>query len=236
MTRVVSLPQYQGPLDMLLALVRQNEFDILDLPIAEVTRQYGDYLAAAGQCDLDLDSEWFYLAALLIHIKSRCLLPRDPEEEQTDPRSDLVRQLLDREQLTGAAAFLESQWAALGGWLAPPPPDVPVASVGEDNPGSLTLLEVLQLAEAARASVAAAQEIEIPVDPVSTEEMEALLENELAELRPGARLDFSRLWNGVPSDQHRCSLLLALLEAARCRKLVVDQDECFHSIWVQAAR
>ena len=105
MTRAVSLPQFEGPLDMLLSLVRQNQFDIRDLPIAEVTRQFLDYLNAAEQLDLDLDSEWFYMAALLIHIKSRSLLPAAPDEDPSDPREELVRQLLDREQLAGAAAF-----------------------------------------------------------------------------------------------------------------------------------
>lgn len=233
MTRTVSLPQYQGPLDMLLALVRQNEFDILDLPIAEVTRQYLEYLSSAKECDLDLDSEWFYTASLLIHIKSRSLLPQAPEEAGPDPRTELARQLLDRQQLSGAAAFLENQWAALGGWPAPPPPDAPAAEEAPVFSGSLTLLQVLQLAQHAMASVNAAQQVEIPSDPVPIEQMSALLHRELGTLTPGSPLDFSRLWNVAPTAQHRSSLFLALLEGARTHSLDLEQAEPFAPIWIR---
>jgi segregation and condensation protein A len=236
MTRTVSLPQYEGPIDMLLALVRQNEFDIRNLPMAEVTRQFLEYLAAAEKLDLDLDSEWFYVAALLIHIKSRSLLPPTPDEDQADPRDDLVRQLLDRDQLCGAAAFLEAQWAALGGWPAPPSPDAPSVVSEDDNPGtrgSLTLLEVLQLARNAVVSVVAAQDLDIPPAAVPMEQMLTLLDRQLAELPAGGRLEFSHLWAMVPDDEHRSALFLALLEAARSRRLDLEQEQCFAPIRIR---
>jgi segregation and condensation protein A len=236
MMRPVSLPQYEGPLDLLLELVRRNELDIRNLPMAEVTRQFLEYLATAEKLDLDLDAEWFYMVSLLIQIKSRSLLPPAPEQDQADPREELVRQLLDRAQLAGAAAFLENQWAALGGWPAPPPPDSSLAANGEDNPGahgSLTLLEVLQLAQRALATVAAAQDLAIPPAAVPMEEMLALLDRQLAELPAGGRLDFGDLWRKASSDQHRSALFLALLEAARSRRLDLEQDACFAPIWIR---
>lgn len=239
MTWTVSLPQYEGPIDMLLALVRQSEFDILNLPMAEVTRQFLEYLAAAEKLDLDLDSEWFYMAALLIHIKSRSLLPPASEEDQADPREELVRQLLDRDQLAGAASFLESQWAGVplrGDGPVPLPPDFSPSVNGDENTGtrgSLTLLEVLQLAQQALITMTAAPDLELPPTSVRMEEMLALLDRELAELPAGGRLDFSHLWTTAPSGQHRSALFLALLEAARAGQLDLKQDECFAPIWIQ---
>jgi segregation and condensation protein A len=227
MTRTISLPQYEGPLDLLLDLVRQNKLDILNLPIAEVTRQFLDYMAAAGQLDLDLDSEWFHMAALLIHIKSRSLLPVVPENQAPDPRHELVRQLLDRDQLAGAAGFLQSQWSALGGWPPPPAPDPFPAPASEDNPGShgsMTLLEVLELARKALTAVASAEELAIPSASVPMEEMLALIDRHLDPVPQGAPLDFTDLWRAVPTDQHRSALFLALLEAARARQIDLQQD------------
>jgi segregation and condensation protein A len=235
MTRAISLPQYEGPIEMLLALVRRNEFDIRDLPMAEITRQFLEYLAAAEKLDLDLDSEWFYVAALLIQIKSRSLLPPVPGEEQADPRGELVRRLLDREQLAGAAAFLENQWAAVGGWPAPPPPDSPLPpSDGAGvTRGSLNLLEVLQLTQRAVVSVANQQELELPADAVPVEEMLTLLEQQVIRIPAGGQLDFSQLWTSVPSNQHRSALFLALLEGARAGHLDLEQTEPFAPIRVR---
>jgi segregation and condensation protein A len=234
--RHISLPQYEGPIDMLLALVRQNQFDIRDLPMAEVTRQFLEYLAAAEALDLDLDSEWFYMAALLIHIKSQSLLPATPEDPQPDARDELVRQLLDHHQLAGAAAFLETQWAALGGWPAPPPPDPePSFADGENlsTRGSMTLVEILRLAQQALATVSSSQDLAISPASVPMEEMLALLDRQLTRIPAGGRLDFSQLWTEAPTDQHRSSLFLALLEAARSRRLELEQDECFAPIWIR---
>jgi segregation and condensation protein A len=234
MTRAISLPQYEGPIEMLLMLVRQNEFDIRNLPIAEMTRRFLEYLAAAEKLDLDLDSEWFYVAALLIQIKSRCLLPV-PGEPQTDPRDELVQRLLDRNQLARTAAFLEGQWAAVGGWPAPPPPDSPLPpSDGTSvTRGSMNLLEVLQLTQRALVSVANRQELELPSDPVPVEEMLRLLEQQVTEITAGGRLDFAQLWTSVPSNQHRSALFLALLEGARAGHLDLEQAEPFAPIWVR---
>jgi segregation and condensation protein A len=238
MTRTVSLPQYEGPLDLLLALVRERQLDIRNLPVAEVTRQFLAYLSTAGQLDLELDSEWFYTAALLIQIKSRSLLPESPGEDSTDPREELVRQLLDREELASATGFLESHWEALGGWPVPPPPDAdpdpdPESAETSGAPGSLSVFEVLDLAQQALEAVAAAGNLEIPAATVTTEEMLGVLSQQVAELPPGGRLDFSALWLAAPSDRHRTALFLALLEAARGHQLELEQRGCFAPIRIE---
>jgi len=107
----LSLPRFEGPLDLLLALVRKNQVDITEIPIAEITRQYLDYLDRATALDLELGSDFTLMAATLIHIKSRLLLPPDPEiaAREPDPRQDLIRQLLHHEQVRQAAEFLRQQ-------------------------------------------------------------------------------------------------------------------------------
>lgn len=238
MTPTVSLPQYEGPIDMLLDLVREKQLDILNLPLAEVTRQYLAYLAAAEKLDLNLDSEWFYIAALLIHMKSRSLLPQTPDHEGGDSQGELVGRLLDREQLEGAARYLEAQWSAHGGWPPPPATHMPLSPALEEPPaarGSLSLLEVLELAQKALASVSAAEELEMAPPSVPMEEMLAWLEDRLAQAPPGKPLDFADLWKAVPSDQHRSALFLAVLEAARSRRLDLEQQECFAPLWLHPA-
>src|SRR4029434_1352734 len=89
----IFLPRFEGPLDLLLALVRKNEVAITDIPIAEITRQYLDYLLQAEELNIDLGSEFIYMAALLIHTKSRCLLASDPDvaRREEEPPEGPVR-------------------------------------------------------------------------------------------------------------------------------------------------
>src|SRR5579872_5496234 len=107
------LEHYDGPLDLLLDLIRRQQVDIKDIPIATITRQYLEYLDKARERDIDLGAEFVYMAATLIHIKSRMLLPRDPELEkispEEDPRQELVDRLLEHERFKNAAEMLQQK-------------------------------------------------------------------------------------------------------------------------------
>ncbi len=109
----VHLDQYEGPLDLLLDLIRKQQIDIRDIPIATITAQYLEYLDQARQLDIDLGADFVYMAATLIHIKSRMLLPRDPELEAEgaaeDPRKELVDRLLEHERFKNAAEMLQQK-------------------------------------------------------------------------------------------------------------------------------
>src|SRR5439155_22891158 len=105
----ISLPLYEGPLDLLMNLIRRQKLDIYDIPIAKVTEQYLSFLHLMEEMDVDLASEFLVIAAQLIYIKSRMLLPPDPDagpEEQEDPRAELVRRLIEYEQFKNAAQML----------------------------------------------------------------------------------------------------------------------------------
>ena len=107
------LEHYDGPLDLLLDLIRKQQIDIKDIPIATITQQYLEYMEKAREMDIDLSAEFVYMAATLIHIKSRMLLPRDPALEQMaseeDPRQELVDRLLEHERFKNAAEMLQQK-------------------------------------------------------------------------------------------------------------------------------
>src|SRR3984957_10434887 len=107
------LEKYDGPLDLLLDLIRKQEINIYDIPIARITQQYLEYMQHATEMNIELSSEFVFMAATLIHIKSRMLLPRDPELEkllpEEDPRTELVEKLLERERFKNAAEMLQEK-------------------------------------------------------------------------------------------------------------------------------
>jgi len=111
----VTLPVFEGPLDLLLHLIRSNEIDIYDIPIAKVTEQYLAYLSLMESLDLEVAGEWLVMAATLLEIKSRMLLPEDPaqeiEEEKIDPRLELVERLIEYEKYKGAAEVFKEREA-----------------------------------------------------------------------------------------------------------------------------
>src|SRR5215475_15584011 len=105
----ISLPLYEGPLDLLLDMIRRQKIDIYDIPIAKITEQYLEYLHFMQELNVDVAAEFLLIAAQLIYIKSRMLLPPDPDappEEGEDPRTELVRRLLEYEKFKNAAQML----------------------------------------------------------------------------------------------------------------------------------
>lgn len=130
----VAIPAFTGPLDLLLHLIRVNEVSITDIPIAEITEQYTAYLDLMQELDLDVAAEYIYMAALLIHIKSRSLLPREPGAPEVDPREELVARLLEYEKFKRASeSFHEIDTLRAGLWPRPDP-EAPQA-----DPETLTL-------------------------------------------------------------------------------------------------
>src|SRR3972149_8581530 len=108
----IKLDIFEGPLDLLLYLIKKNQIDIYNIPIALITDQYLQYLEIMRTLNLDLAGEYLVLAATLIHIKSRMLLPKDEEdesEEEMDPRKELVQQLVEYQAYKDAAVQLDSR-------------------------------------------------------------------------------------------------------------------------------
>lgn len=119
----VTLPSFHGPLDLLLHLIKQHKVDIYDIPILLITEQYTAYLDAMEQLDLEVAADYIYMAALLIHIKSKMLLPRDESAEVPgeDPRKELVDRLLEYQRFKAVAeTFAELDVLRMGVWPRPP--------------------------------------------------------------------------------------------------------------------
>lgn len=227
----VSLPWFEGPLDLLLALVHKNHIDISDLPIAEITSQYLDYMSQAEELDMELGAEFAYMAATLIHIKSLCLLARDPEiaAREEDPRQELVRQLIEHEQLQHGAEFLgKALESGASMWSRPtigefePPPDPP-----PDPNMPVNVLEVLRLAKKAL-ETARTYKVVNTRDSVTVRDMVLWLEEHLRDVLalPDARV----LLGTQPTLDHRSALFLAMLEMTKQSRVGLQQAECFGPI------
>ena len=129
----VAIPAFAGPLDLLLHLIRINEVSITDIPIAEITEQYTAYLDAMRELDLDVASEYIALAAELIYIKSKMLLPRAPGEPEVDPRADLAQRLLEYEKFKRSAETLHAVDTLRSGLWPRPETEIPRAEGVEET-------------------------------------------------------------------------------------------------------
>jgi len=141
----VAIAAFNGPLDLLLHLIRVNEVSITDIPIAQITEQYTAYLDAMRELDLDVASEYIALAAELIYIKSKMLLPRAPGEEAVDPRADLAQRLLEYEKFKRSAETLHAIDTLRGGLWPRPETEIPRGD-GSEGAESLevSLFDIIQ--------------------------------------------------------------------------------------------
>ncbi|SFU98532.1 segregation and condensation protein A [Alicyclobacillus macrosporangiidus] len=221
----VVLDTFTGPLDLLLHLIQTQEINIHDIPIATITDQYLAYLHTMEELSLEIASEFLVMAATLLAIKSRMLLPRptrtdEPEEEAEDPRAELVRQLLEYQRCKWAAEQLKERHLLQSQVYARPPLDL--GPFAPQEPPPLTGVSLWQLVDAYRRLVQRIPKerrvatIEGTVISVE-EEMERLLD----KLRLYKEVTFLQLFGGVPSRRYLVAAFLALLElvkagAVRC--------------------
>src|SRR4249920_391287 len=142
----ITLPLYEGPLDLLLDMIRKQKLDIYDIPIATVTKQYLEYLHLIQDMDVDVASEFLVIAAQLIYIKSRMLLPPDPDavgEEAEDPRAELVRRLIEYEKFRNAAQMLyQREMIENAVWSNPGP--LPVEETELEPETTVSLYDLMQ--------------------------------------------------------------------------------------------
>jgi segregation and condensation protein A len=220
----VRLRNFEGPLDLLLHLIKQHEMDIYDIPIAVVTRQYLEYLDILTELNLDVAGEFLVMAATLIHIKSRMLLPRpDPSQEQADedPREALVRRLLEHQRFKAAAELLhEKEIQRSAQWGRP---DERVAAVVGEAPEPEIEADLFSLMTAFRQVLERARrrpQVPLPPEQIS---IEARIEQLLARLSETEACGFEELFADVDSRSGMIVTFLALLEMIRLRRVRVIQ-------------
>lgn len=228
----VFLEAFQGPLDLLLYLIRKQNFNILDIPLADVTRQYLSYVEQIRRHNLELASEYLLMAAMLIEIKSRMLLPPKKSEdgkEVEDPRAELVRRLLEYEQMKLAAArldrlpllgrdFLRAQ-IHIEQSLTPSFPDVSTADLRD------AWLDILKRAKLN-------QHHRISREQLSVREHMSIV---LRRLQGRRFVEFEQLFDVTRGQAVLVVTFIAMLELARERLLEITQAEAFAPIYVRLA-
>jgi segregation and condensation protein A len=230
----VRLASFEGPLDLLLYLIREHKLDLLDLPMAEVTRQYMDHLLLMEELNLEVAAEFVAMAAHLIQIKSRLLLPAPPTEdgEDQDPREELVQRLLDYQAVKEATKELvvrEGEWQAV---VYAKGLDIQEHARVEEEPIQATLFDLLGAYREALKKL-------LPPPPVEVRNSPKTLDQRIAEvvqaLQGGRWLPFSSLLAAAQTRDDLVITFLALLELMRMGQVKLVQAEAFGEIRIQAA-
>jgi segregation and condensation protein A len=227
------LTAFDGPLDLLLHLIHEQKLDILNLPMAEVTRQYMDYLKLMEELNLEIAAEFVAMAAQLLQIKSRLMLPRPPEAcGEEDPREALVQRLLDYQQMKAAAHLLsdrESDWQKIA---FAPGLDLDDHKRVEDEPIRATLFDLLGAYREALKRLMPPPPVEVRTQPKTLEQrvMEVL-----RDLQDGLWKPFQGLLGQARSREELVLTFLALLELVRTGRIALVQGEAFGEIRVKAA-
>jgi segregation and condensation protein A len=227
----VRLSNFEGPLDLLLHLIRKHEINIYDIPIALVTRQYLDYLELMHELDLEIAGEFLVMAATLIHIKSRLLLPRPaPEQEdpEEDPRDALVRRLVEHQRYKAAAELLhERETVRSAQWIRPDERVAPIA--GEDYEPELEV-DLFSLLSAFHHVLERARhrpKVLVPGEEIS---IETRIEQLLGRLSTTEACGFVDLFDDVADRADLVVTFLALLEMIRLKLVRVYQSGAFGEI------
>jgi segregation and condensation protein A len=226
---VIDIERFQGPLDLLLHLIRSQDIDVFEIPIARITHQFLVAIEGIDAGELDNAGEFIEMAAGLIHIKAQMLLPRHGEAEDEDPRAELVRRLLEYEQIRDISERLASAEAERArrfgkGFLEPRPrPSM------EETPLESTWDEVFAAALLVTPPDPGPRTHMVATRPVAMEDKMNLILETLARVR---RIEFSRLVRPFKSRMHGVMTLLAGLELTRRRRLKLRQVEMFKELWM----
>jgi len=227
----VKLEVYEGPLDLLLDLIRRQQVNIYDIPIAKITQEYLDYLHLLEELNIDVAGEFIFMAATLIYIKSRMLLPPDPTapEESEAPRLDLVHRLLEHEKFKVAAEMLQSKrLMEEATWSRP---GIGEFQEAEDEPGiAVSVFDLISTFRDILERARKRPQIEIRREEVTVGQMIEHVRQVLVA-RSGPVL-LEDLIAGYAWRQALIALLLALLELVRLRAIVLRQKELFAPISV----
>ncbi|WP_139556984.1 segregation and condensation protein A [Methylotetracoccus oryzae] len=227
----VVLETFEGPLDLLLYLIRRQNLDILNIPIVEITRQYIDYIDMMQELKMELAAEYLLMAAILAEIKSRLLLPKpqSADEEEADPRADLIRRLQEYERFKKAAEQIDT----LPRWerdIFPVEVDNSTIQIRKVYP-EVDLKEVLLAFQSVLQRADRTVHHQIRREALSVRERMSSI---LARLLDSSGLDFLQLFETHEGRQGAVVSLLAILELAKENLIEIIQDEPLAAIWVRS--
>ena len=225
---------YEGPLDLLLDLIRKQDIDIYDIPIARITEQYLAYVEKIRELDVNVAADFIYMAAVLIHIKSKMLLPRDPSakaEELEDPRTELVNRLLEHEKFKSAAQMLLQKQQIEDAVLTNPALKEFVDAEGTEPEIAADVMDLVKTFQQILERLRTRPIINVDEETVTVGQMINYLRQRLAlETRP---IRLKQLLMRVESRQALVCMFLALLELVRLQAIQVRQERLFGEIAVR---
>jgi segregation and condensation protein A len=230
------LEQYEGPLDLLLDLIKKQQINIYDIPIARITAQYMEYMNQAAALDMELGAEFVYMAATLIHIKSKMLLPRDPELDkiapEEDPRNELVERLLEHEKYKNAAEMLQQKrMVEEAAWSNPRMREF----LSEDEaPGlAVTLFDLVQTFQSVLERAKNRPIYDVGKDDVTVPDMIRFVRSVLERAPRAKKFSVTELFEQQRSRRAMICLFLALLELVKRQAVTLEQAEAFGDIAIR---
>lgn len=230
----VKLEIFEGPLDLLLYLIKKDEIDIYDVSIGRITKQYLDYINTFKMLNVELASEFIVMAANLMYIKSRELLPKsqqppDDEAEEDDPRWELIRQLVEYKKFKDAAQFLGTQEIKTQDFFATTP-EVPDLSAAAAVPSKAGIFDLIRAFQRVLKRFEGANELrEIVADKWTvSDKIEHLLET----VPVGGRVVFDTLFSSAASRSEVIVTFLAVLELIKLNHLEIEQERLLGQIIV----
>ncbi len=234
----ISIPIFEGPLDLLLDLIKKQELNIHDIPISKITSQYLDYLHQLETLNVDVSAEFIYMAATLIYIKSKMLLPPDPlaspEEQGADPREELVQRLLEHEKFKNAAQLLyQKQQIEENVWSKP---DKSLyndeGAEGELVVSLVDLVRVFQQVLERKKEVA---RIDLQHESFTVAQMIVQLRGQILASENNS-ISLIAFFEACPSRHAMIVAFLAVLEMVKLQAVALVQEKQFADILIKKAK
>jgi segregation and condensation protein A len=234
MSYVVRLDSFEGPLDLLLYLIQREEMDIWNIPIARITEQYLEHIRMMERLDLHPAGEFLVMAATLMRIKARMLLPqpRPGEEKEEDPRHELVQRLLEYKKFKAAAQKLEEREEERARRFTRPLDQALVEEMkelGDEVTFEVGMAQVLKALAEVLSRFETVTTHDVDLEPVALEDKVAFIRTRLQER---GRLAWSELFEGVRSRLDVIVTFMAMLELAKGGALRLHQADNFSELWV----
>ena len=229
----IQIERYEGPLDLLLDLIRKHKLDIFDIPIARITDQYLDYVRRADELNVDLGGEFVFMAATLIQIKSKMLLPKDPtipEEQQEDPREELMQRLIEYDTFKQASQMLLQKRVVEENTWSNPPLEA-FLDEGEDPGLAVSVFDLVRTFQDVLERAKNRPRFDVPDDDVSVENRIAYVKNML--LSEGRAIPLRGVFERQPHRRALIATFLAVLEMVRMQAVVLRQDKLFGEIVIR---
>ncbi len=225
---------YEGPLDLLLDLIRKQDIDIYDIPISTITAQYLGYVEKLRALDVNIAAEFIYMAAVLIHIKSKMLLPRDPaaaSDADDDPRAELVNRLVEHEKYKSAAQMLmQKQQIEDAVWSNPAIKEF-MDTEGTEPEIAADVIDLVKTFQQILDRVRTRPMLQVDEESVTVSQMIEYLRRRLTlEERP---IRLKQLLRNIDSRQALVCMFLALLELVRLQAIQLRQNQLFGEILVR---